>query len=558
MITPSDLYVRGIQLGRELGRGSFGAVYLGQHLALDVPVAVKVLDVAGRVADAQKALREARIMARLDHPNIVRIHDTDSVAGVVYLVLEYMDGGSLDDTRDVPAVTLEDTARQLLAGLQCLHDAGVVHRDVKPANCLRRASDGRIKLADLGIAASAATISQERTIAGTLPFMAPELLDGVSASPASDLYALGLTLLCAALKSDPFPATGVGEVVEWVMRGPRPDLATARPDLPRSLRALLDRLIAPRPDDRPESAAQALSLLDAPSPRVHSVLPVPDERAVGPWIVGETVREGSNWRVLAVTHGATGMAARLAHLKSGGTLDHATEVVLEAAERATESVHPGVLEVYDWGRWHNRAYVVTAPQGRSLDDLVASGGPLPEHEAAALVADVADAVAYLHARNLVFQMVEPGAVCVSGDGRAGQLGWPLYCVPAGIGVQHPSGRSRRMVVLAHAAPEVFQGATTIEPAVDLYGLGEVLFFLLSGRRAHPANATGALALSKLGPTPDLREAAPHVTAPTVQLTTRLLSADPAARPSAASVRDTLRRVAARLSARSPVVTFHPG
>ncbi|MBI5513494.1 MAG: protein kinase [Deltaproteobacteria bacterium] len=551
-MTATVYHIPGIELGEELGRGSFGRVFLGRHLALDLPVAVKVLDRLQRPLDIQRALREGRIMARLDHPNIVRIHDTGSVDGVVYHVLEFLDGGSLEGARRMPPAVLEDVARQLLSALQCVHHARIVHRDIKPANCLRRKADGRVKLGDLGVAAS--DVTAERTteaLAGTLPFMAPELFEGAAqATPRTDLYALGMTLACLALDEDPYPQGTLGQVLEWIARGARPKVLERRKDLPRALGALIDTLLSLRPEARPQSATEALGLLDdgccCPPPAAPRGSLPPPEPKVGPWRLGDLLRGGTHWRGYAVVDGRSGLAARLVHLRSTGTLKDASQVVLEAASRASEVEHAGVLEVYDWGAWEGRAYVVTAAQGRGVEDLVRATGPLPEHEAVAFVADLADALAYLHGRGLVFQVVEPGAVNLTADGRRAQLGWPLYCVRAGSLAAPPGGASPRMTVLAHAAPEVFRGAPTIEPAVDLYGLGEVLFYLLAGRRAYPVDSVGELAVSKLGPPPSLTALAPEVTAPTASLAARLLDAEPARRPAAAEVRDALRRIGRRM------------
>lgn len=552
--------IPGVELGEELGRGAFGRVYQGRHVGLDVPVAVKILDWLGNAAEVQKAVREGRIMARLDHPNIVRIHDTGSVGGAVYHVLEFMDGGSLDAVRHMPDVVLEDVARQMLSALQGLHHARIVHRDVKPSNCLRRSADGRIKLADLGIAASTATLHDAAGagFAGTLPFMAPELFEGAVASFRSDLYALGMTLACLAMNADPFPTGSIGELIDWSLKGERLSVVKARPDLPFTLSSLIDRLLLRHPEDRPESAAHALSWLDVPAtkpPARTSILSAPPaERCIGPWMIGDVLRDGGNWRAFAVSHRATGLAARLVHLQPNGPLKASTDVVLDTASRAAELEHPGVLDVLDYGRWDNRAYVVTAPQGRSLEEVVRSSGPLSEREAVSFVASLSDAVAYLHARNLVFQLVEPGAVNLAADGRTAQLGWPLFCVTAGSLVAGPAGRTQRMTVMAYAAPELFRSSLTIESGVDLYGLGEVLFFLLAGKRAHPGESMGELALSKLGPVPDVRRIATDCTAPTAAVVTRLLDPEPSRRPSAVETRDALLRIARRFPAPSPTTS----
>src|SRR5207248_2818767 len=126
--------------------------------------------------DVGKVLREARLMARLDHPNLLRVLDAGQTGDSVYLVLELMDGGSCKGLRSLPPADALAVTRQLLSGLQALHDARVLHRDIKPANCLRRARDGRVKLADLGIAAEWTTAA-DYDRSGTLPYMAPELFE---------------------------------------------------------------------------------------------------------------------------------------------------------------------------------------------------------------------------------------------------------------------------------------------------------------------------------------------------------------------------------------------
>src|SRR5262245_43902412 len=122
----------GVALGRELGRGGFGAVFAARHAALDIDVAVKLIDPQGGDAAAQeRALREARLMARLDHPNLLRIHDAGRCGRYIYLVLELMDGGSLEVLKNAEPGRLATLARQLLSGLQALHEARILHRDVK-------------------------------------------------------------------------------------------------------------------------------------------------------------------------------------------------------------------------------------------------------------------------------------------------------------------------------------------------------------------------------------------------------------------------------------------
>ena len=160
-----------VVLGDRIGDGAFGHVYRGRHRTLDVDVAVKLVSV-DVLPDIDGVLKEARLMARLDHPNLLRVFDAGRTNGNIYLVLELMDT-TCGEFRQVPPDRAVDLTLQLLAGLQALHDARVLHRDIKPANCLVRARDGRVKLADLGIASDESTRSSHaHDLAGTLPFMA--------------------------------------------------------------------------------------------------------------------------------------------------------------------------------------------------------------------------------------------------------------------------------------------------------------------------------------------------------------------------------------------------
>ncbi len=561
-----DTIIPGVGLGEILGTGGFGVVRRGRHQALDVDVAVKITtrDLADPAA-MEGALFEARLMARLDHPNLLRIHDAGRLGGSIYLVMEYMDGGTLEGMRRATPEALMDCTRQLLSGLQALHDARILHRDIKPANCLRRTRDARVKLGDLGISMAQVTHDeQSRSPVGTLPFMAPELFNGDPAfSARSDLYALGMTLACVALDEDPFPTGSMGQLLLWIGQGERPDLARARPDLPDALTRALARMMAPDPAHRPQSAAAALALLNddraarpaSPTPTSPAPPTAPPralragDLVVGPWLLGAVVHESTNWRGLAATHIHTGAAARLTFLREGGPLARSEALILGAAERAARLDHPGILGVLDWGRVPAGAYVVTAPSGRTLNDLIEAGGPLREVEALRCAAELADALAWLHARGLVYQIVEPGSALIGADARVAQLRWPIFCVPIGTPAIDAQGVNQRVWVSPWFAPEVTHQKAAIEPGADLYGLGEVLYFLLTGRAAF-ARPTGAQVLLAKGLGQiDLRALAPTVTGPTASLVAELLNPDPALRPDAAAARDALRRLADRLSPR---------
>jgi serine/threonine-protein kinase len=177
---------------RELGRGGMAVVYAGRHETLDRPVALKVLaaHLAGDPTFAARFLREARIAARLAHPNLVRTYDITEHDGLPCIVMELVPGGTLEGGR-----LTRDEAAQIAAGLAYAHAKGVVHRDLKPANILRSAA-GEPKLADFGIARALdeTRLTETGAIVGTLRYLSPEQASGHPAGPESDVYALGVVL----------------------------------------------------------------------------------------------------------------------------------------------------------------------------------------------------------------------------------------------------------------------------------------------------------------------------------------------------------------------------
>lgn len=239
---PGGRYV----LRRRLGRGGMSTVWLADDTRLERPVAVKIL--SDNLADddeyARRFDREARVAARLSHhPNLVSIFDFDA-GERPYLVMEYVAGGDLAELIESDKVPdFNCLARDLLAALDAIHAAGVVHRDVKPKNVLL-GTDGRARLTDFGIAQPSGATALTRTgmVLGTTNYIAPELLEGREGNERSDLYSLGVTL----------------------------SHATEGAGADRELRRLIDRLRAQDPTDRPASAAAELRDLEDRVPGLSS------------------------------------------------------------------------------------------------------------------------------------------------------------------------------------------------------------------------------------------------------------------------------------------------
>jgi len=180
------------RVDRELGRGGMAVVYAGRQEDLDRPVALKVLaaHLAGDQSFRKRFLREARIAAALDHPNVVRTFDVTELEGLPCIVMELLSGETLEGGR-----LTRDEAAQVAAAVAYAHGRGVVHRDLKPSNLLRGTA-GEVKIADFGVAHAAAhtSLTEVGTILGTLGYVAPEQAEGRVVGPAADVYSLGVLL----------------------------------------------------------------------------------------------------------------------------------------------------------------------------------------------------------------------------------------------------------------------------------------------------------------------------------------------------------------------------
>ncbi|MCC6739956.1 MAG: protein kinase [Planctomycetia bacterium] len=237
---------------RELGRGGMGAVYLAKHTTLDVPVAVKVLppSIARSEQYAERFLREARLAATMRHPNVLAVMDADRdpATGLFYMVMEYVDGGSIAD-RLARGPLPEKAAAQVVTGvaraLSTAEKQGIVHRDIKPANILVT-KDGRVKLADLGLAkrAGQAEITQSAAALGTPFYMSPEQIqDSKRVDIRSDIYSLGATFYHMLTGRPPYPGQEVYEVLHRVMTAPVPNPKESRPELSESNTAICMRMM---------------------------------------------------------------------------------------------------------------------------------------------------------------------------------------------------------------------------------------------------------------------------------------------------------------------------
>lgn len=251
------------QLQRKLGEGGMAQVYLARDIRLGRDVAVKVLDrkLADRPGFRERFMREARLAASLDHPNIVPLYDFGD-EDALFLVMPFISGGSLQDI--LPRAPLQTGevvtyGSQIADALDYAHQRKVVHRDVKPANMLIH-SDGRLMLSDFGLAkivsqANTPNAPRNRPDAGTPEYMAPEQVVG-SSDARSDIYGLGVVLYLLLTGHLPFTGANSQEVMQRRLRNEPVSPRHYNPAIPPAMEVVVLRAMAKQPTDRYQRASE--------------------------------------------------------------------------------------------------------------------------------------------------------------------------------------------------------------------------------------------------------------------------------------------------------------
>lgn len=261
--------IGGCKIEAKIGEGGMGVVYKAHHIALDIPVAVKIMRTLADVPDAQERfLREARIAARLRHPNIVAVLNVGCEEDCHFIVMEFIDGESLQAriARKVKISSEEalDIALGILRALQLTCENNIVHRDIKPENILID-KNGVAKLADLGLARRAddPNLTQTSTMLGSPYYVAPEQAEKPrEVDCRADIYSLGCTLYHMLTGNTPFPGSTTIEVIMGHIKKPVPLLRDTIPEIPKELSAAVAKMMEKEPSCRFQTPREALDTLD--------------------------------------------------------------------------------------------------------------------------------------------------------------------------------------------------------------------------------------------------------------------------------------------------------
>ncbi|MFV8161933.1 serine/threonine-protein kinase [Mycobacterium sp. 134] len=269
------------QLRGVLGRGGMAEVHDGWDTRLSRPVAIKLLypALAADEVTRRRFENEARAAAALNHPNIVAVHDSGEDNGTPYIVMERLPGPTLADEIEAGPLSADRVRwvlSDLLGALTAAHEAGILHRDIKPGNVLITAS-GTAKLADFGIAkTNGAAHTRVGMVFGTANYLSPQRITGRPASPSDDLYALGVLGYEALTRQLPFERDNPVATMRAVLEQPLMPIGMLRPDVDPALIHVLERAMSRDPAYRFANAAEMRAALQkAPARPATLMLPAP-------------------------------------------------------------------------------------------------------------------------------------------------------------------------------------------------------------------------------------------------------------------------------------------
>jgi hypothetical protein len=255
------------QLLKELGSGGMGIVYRARDTVLDRLVAVKVIrpELAGDEAFRRRFLGEARAAAGVKHEHIVTIHEADQKTDVLFLVMEHLEGRTLEARlkaeAPLPVAEVLRIGREIAEALAAAHECNLIHRDVKPSNVWLEGPRGRVKVLDFGLAKNLkANVQATRagTFVGSLPYVAPEQASDQPLDPRCDLFSLGCVLYQMSVGRLPFQGDSAAAILTALLHITPPAPHQVNPELPPALSGLIMRLLAKSPGERPADAGEVV------------------------------------------------------------------------------------------------------------------------------------------------------------------------------------------------------------------------------------------------------------------------------------------------------------
>jgi serine/threonine protein kinase/WD40 repeat protein len=487
----------------ELGRGAFGAVYRARNSRTGEVVALKLFSRAdGSVAALERFRQEPRALMRAGaHPNLLRVRTAGEHAGLPYFVMDYVEGRSLDDEiAELGRLSWRracSIARKVSLALEHLHQAGFIHRDVKPANILLDAS-GEPRLVDLSLALD--TLRESRLTAagqavGTPFYMAPEQLRAGDehATPASDVFALGVVLYELLTGAPPFWGESAAELVAAIEAG-AVSPSQRRPDVPEAVSRIVLHALEASVERRIPTAAAFTAELEKVATGSTADARAPADARTGP-------ASFPGYRILEVCgRGGSGVVLKArderGNLVAIKVLARVHEAALARFQREQRLVEllgetEGFVPFMGSGVAPGGPYVVMRfCEGGSLRDRLRKG-PLSLEEGIALARRLGQAVGRAHEKGIVHRDLKPENVLFAGEGvpLVADLGLAKHFAQAPGSSQsiRLSETGALRGTAGYMPPEQARDALRVTPAADVFSLGAIVYECLAGQA--PFNGT---------------------------------------------------------------------
>jgi eukaryotic-like serine/threonine-protein kinase len=511
--------VPGYEILGELGRGGMGVVFRARQLSTQRLVALKLIRDASLAGPRERARFriEAEAAARMRHPNIVAIFEIGEQQGRPFFAMELIDGGSLDRHlagQPQPIAQASELIRTLARAVQHAHERKTLHRDLKPANILLQYAQGHWsmsipKIADFGLAkrldSDSTAWTQEGMVLGTAGYMAPEQAAGRTGEigPAVDVYALGAILYELLTGRPPFKGETWNQILDQVIHDEPTPPTRLRADMPRDLESICLNCLEKEPAARYGGAGKLADDLGrflegkavavAPLEALQRLARVAARD--GYQIVGEIDR-GPRSTVYRALCGPVRQVVAVKVFAEGVYNHDAWEArQRRIAEVAATLSHPQVVGIQRSGWWDGAPYLALEyiPQGSLAARLarppaaVRGRGKSRQAAALRLVEQLAAVVSYLHRQGVVHGNLKPSNVLLAADDIPRLTDLRLA---GGLFQGTPCLEGAEPATLGYIAPEVIRNPSVEPlPPVDVYGLGLILYELLTGRPPFVAATT---------------------------------------------------------------------